>query len=290
VNQYSELLNYLENIPKANKNNEIKKPIINESKNEIIKKNSFNEFSELNNGIPAFKNNNVVNNSKFFDMQLFIDNIKSKIIEKKITSQLYEKPYISVSEILGCERKIYFDRKKYSIDNDKIVSYPMVDIICEVGDIVHNYIQKIYPFDEIEKTIISKKYKIKGRVDAISKDVLYEIKTIDPKLSNISRIRQKDFDQANIYTEILNDEFGYSIHNIVIIYVPRDFKNIITLDILPNKHDAQKILEKASDIYQSINKNEIPSYNEIYKNDCKFCEFEEYCIKDKSKNKNIFLL
>ncbi len=159
----------------------------------------------------------------------------------------------------------------------------MVDIICDVGDVVHNYIQKLYPFDEVEKTIISKKYKIKGRIDAISKNVLYEIKTIDPKISNISYIRQKDFNQANIYAEILNDEFGYLIDTIVVIYVPRDFKNIIALDTVPDKYAAQKILKKSFDIYQSINKNEIPTYNEIYKNDCKFCEFEEYCIKENQK-------
>jgi len=306
VNQFEQLLDYLDKCPKVKPKFQEDLPIRDSGKTELTKSiecedqssqvktvHTVTDFSLLNSGIPSFSSYQKNTRSKTkFDVGLFEDIISKKLVDKHETTRAYDRPYISVGELLQCTRKTYYERKKYKVDISKLTGFPLVDLICVVGDCVHDYIQRLYPFSDCEKTLISKKYKVKGRVDAILDDTLFEIKTIDQ--SSIETFRDKDFDQANIYCQILNQEFDYKINHICFIYVPRSLKTIICHDSVPDIKRSTALLELASGIHESLINNIVPEYDKHNLDQCGFCYFSEHCIKDgrvaDNEKKNVFLL
>ena len=172
-----------------------------------------------------------------FDVRLFEEKLVKKLIEDHKKLQSYERPYISVTEVLNCLRACYYYRKKYSIDLKKKFNYPYLYIRRKVGDAVHESIQSVYTFDEVEKTVISEKYSVKGRVDGVD-----EIFVIDFKPSETFResVDQKHYDQGNMYATILNTEYGYSIQKVVIVYYLLSFKD---MQVFSNKVDLNRGLK-----------------------------------------------
>jgi len=293
VNEYSELLGYLERNKKETPLKEsIKKiePIVEKINNSS---NLLNNIDKLDEYLILKEEpiKNAVNLNSKFDVKLFEDIIKKKIVEKKETSRLYDRPHITVGELLQCDRQVYFERKKYDYDSEKLTLYPNVDFMGYIGNYIHTYIQNIYPFDETEKSVHCKKYQVKGRVDAILNNILFEIKPIDSLYRD--ELKNKDFNQANIYTYILNTEYDYKIDTIVILYAYRNLKTFIPFDVKPDINEAIKYLKKSVEIQKFLNINKLPDYNSFYDDQCKFCIYEKPCMKDRSiKNdtKNIFLL
>ena len=140
------------------------------------------------------------------------------------------------------------------------------------------YLQKIYDFDEVEKTIISEIYHVKGRVDAIKDVSLIEIKTIDDKqYEEAPGPKKEHYVQANIGAFLLNKELNYNLKNITLIYVFRSLKRVETYNFLYNENVAKLYLERAKLIYQYIRTNTVPVLDKKDLDKCKFCEYKRYC-------------
>ena len=214
--------------------------------------------------------------SSGFSIKRFEDMMRTKLIEEHKKLQSYERPYISVSELLGCLRQVYYNRLRYNVDLNKLYNFSYLYMIQKVGDTIHNVIQQLYGFSEIEKPIISDKFKVKGRADAISNNYLYEIKSKD----NI-QFSKEHFYQGNMYAYILNTEYQYKIEYITIIYVHRNLKTISPVDMPIDYAIAESHLKKAILLKSAIdNRKIIDSYGSTNET-CKYCLYKAQCGKDK---------
>jgi len=220
--------------------------------------------------------------SSGFDIKKFESLMRAKLVDEYKKLQSYERPYISVSELVSCIRKTYYYRMKYSVDIKDLFKFPYVDIIQEVGNAIHSYIQTVYDFTEVNKTILSEKYKVKGRIDAYKDGHLYEIKTVDEdKFSNIFISEHRD--QALIYSYIMNTEYDYNIHTVTGLYVMRNnLRKIQPFDSLMDEDRAKSLLDRALILRTNLVKNIVPDPLGATIDQCSFCEFRKFCEKDPS--------
>src|SRR4030042_3525656 len=217
-----------------------------------------------------------------FDVKKFESLIRAKLVDGYKKLQSYERPYISVTELVSCIRKTFYYRMKYSIDVKDLFKFPYVDIIQEVGNAVHSYVQTVYDFTEVNKTILSEKYKVKGRIDAYKDGHLCEIKTIDEdKFPNTFISEHRD--QGLIYAYIMNTEYDYNIHTITIIYVMRNnLRKIEPFDIPMDENGAKSLLDRAIILRSGLVKSIVPDPLGSTMDQCSFCEFRKFCEKDLS--------
>lgn len=225
-----------------------------------------------------------------FDVEKFENLMKTKLVDEKRKLQSYERPYISVSELYTCLRSCYYYRKKYSVATKTQFTFPYLYLIQEVGNSVHSIIQKLYDFDEVEKSILSEKYKVKGRVDSIKNNYLFEIKTIeDSKFNN--KFIESHYIQANIYAYILNSEYDYKITNVTIIYVPRSLKKVFPFSLKVNNDSAIEYLSRSLILQECLNLNKIPEPIGSDDEQCKYCSYKSICkenvIKSEYTNRKI---
>jgi CRISPR/Cas system-associated exonuclease Cas4 (RecB family) len=217
--------------------------------------------------------------SKGFDVAKFEMLMRSRLIDEFKKSQSYEKPYISVSELYNCLRQNYYKRMRYIIDVKAQFKFSYLYLIQKVGDIVHETVQDLYDFVEKEKSVVSEKYKVKGRTDGIRDNFLYELKTLDvEKFSNT--YREDDYHQGNIYATILNTEYDYKIDTVVVIYFLRNLKRIIPFDIPVNASIAEMFLNRSILLKDAINKRTIIDPIGAKADHCFFCLFKKFCSKD----------
>lgn len=288
-NEYEKLLHFLESqeskVEVLAQKSTIKKSdssIKNKTEKEKVLLNTKKiiEESEIYSYIPPLEKYNSISSSKGFDVKKFESLMRSKLIDSYKRLQSYERPYISVSELYGCLRQAFYNRSKYSIDLKKQFGFSYLYLIQRVGDEIHDIIQGLYNFTETEKTVVSEKYKVKGRLDAIRERFLYEIKSIDEHKFKNEYI-QAHFLQANIYTYILNNEYdGYDIENVVLIYVIRNLKRIIPFDIPINNDLAKSHLERAPILLSSIEQKITPDPIGAIDEYCRYCLYKKYCEKD----------
>lgn len=222
--------------------------------------------------------------SKGFDVEKFESMMRAKLIEGHKKSQSYERPYITVSELCSCIRKCYYERMKYPVNHKKLYTFSYLYLIQNVGNVIHDTIQELYNFSEVEKTIVSERFKVKGRIDAIRDNFLFEIKSIDiEKFKN--QYKKEHYLQANIYAYILNKEYGYKISTITLIYVIRNLKRIVPFDLPLNNELVESIINKAPILKSAIDSNKVPepfgATNEL----CKYCLYKKQCIEDKCDTK-----
>lgn len=217
-----------------------------------------------------------------FDVSKFESLMRAKLIDEHKRIQSYERPYISVSEICTCLRQCYYNRLKYRIDVEKYYRFAWVSLIGHVGNAVHTFIQDLYDFTEREKTIVSEKYKVKGRADGLKEGFLFELKTVEPdKFQN--KYLKEHYYQAVIYAYILNTEYNYNIHTITIVYILRNFKKIVPFDLSMNNTLAESFLKNALILKSNIQKNVVPEPIGATGEQCNFCPYKKYCEKDESK-------
>jgi hypothetical protein len=300
-NEYSKLLHYLDNQniqkggrkvvrkkPPPKKQEQPKKEVKVKSeeskKREEAKK--IIEESKIHAYVPDFstKRSKPIKRrtSAGFDVKQFENMMRSKLIDEHKKLQSYERPYISVTELSSCLRQSYYIRMRYPVNLNDLYRFAYLYLIQKVGNEIHKVVQDLYNFGEIEKTIVSEVYKVKGRLDGIKESFLYEIKSIDAdKFDN--RYIQEHFEQANIYAYILNTEYDYNIKTVVIIYVIRNLKNIIPFDIPIDDSLAKSLLERAPLLKSSLNNNEVPDPVGAKMEQCKYCLHKEYCNKDECK-------
>lgn len=282
---YDELLDYLESEKKTleNKNsrsNESSQQNV-ESEHEVKKQESTNTTEELLK--TCSQESEVVTpseTSKGFDVKKFEELMRSKLIDEHKRLQSYVRPYISVSEITNCLRKAYYYRKKYSINVKDAYKFAYLYLFNKVGNAVHDVVQDLYDFSEVEKTVLSESYGVKGRVDAIRMDHLYELKTTDPgKIRNL----EGNYNQALIYSYILNTEYDYKINIITLVYIERNFRNIIVYDYNVDNEKAKKLMNNAIVLNKSLEQSKTPEPIMSDQEQCKYCSYKQYCKKDESE-------
>jgi hypothetical protein len=300
TNDYTELLrflNSLDNIESTQKKKEAFEPLPEKYKKgspqpiEKFKKNSSQVLVEeeevrkttkeiIEKSKSKEEKKSSLKKSAGFDVKKFESLMRAKLVDGYKKLQSYERPYISVTELVSCIRKTFYYRMKYSIDVKDLFKFPYVDIIQEVGNAIHTYVQTVYDFTEVNKTILSEKYKVKGRIDAYKDGYLCEIKTIDEDKFSNSFIPEH-YDQGLIYSHIMNTEYDYSIHTITIIYVMRNnLRKIELFDIPMDENKAKSLLDRALILRSSLVKNVSPDPLGATMSQCSFCEFRKFCEKD----------
>lgn len=274
INQYDQLLNYLENYNKK----QIKKPDNIEKVNtkKLLNKANFHEY------VPptTLKKKH---GSLGFDVDKFENIMRSKLIEEHKKRQSYERNYISVTELYTCLRQCFYNRMKYEVNLNKQYNFSYLYLINKVGNEIHTVVSDLYDFSETEKTIISEKYKTKGRVDAIKDNFIYEIKSIDESKFENKYIVEHYY-QGLIYAYILNTEYNYQINTITIIYVSRNLKNIVPFDIPIDNKLAETLLKRALLLKQCLLDNKVIDPIGAIEEMCKYCSFKKQCEKDKYDN------
>lgn len=281
TNDYEQLLRYLESqnfkvvssAPVKKKTVEQKKVEASSTTKKLIEEASIDDFKDLPTTNPEF--------SKGFSISQFESMMRSKLVEEYKTKQTYERPYISCSELYNCMRQNYYVRKRYQTDIKKQFTFSYLYLIQKVGTYLHDLIQGLYNFEESEKTVVSEKYKVKGRVDGIKGTNLYEIKTIDSGKGK--NYIPEHYYQCLIYAFILNVEYGYKIDNITIIYVFRDLKRIKVYDLGVDLSLAKKFLERAPILLNCIDSSIVPEPVGATEEQCKYCPYLQYCEKDSFK-------
>jgi CRISPR/Cas system-associated exonuclease Cas4 (RecB family) len=241
--------------------------------------------------------------SEGFDVGRFETLMRDKLVEDHINSQSYDRPYISVTELLSCLRQKYYTRMKYDIDVEQQYGFSYLYLINQVGNTVHSLIQNLYDHTETEKTVVSEKFKVKGRVDGIKDNFLLEYKTIDDSKFQGKYI-QRDHNQGIIYAYILNTEYGYKIDKITVVYIIRNLKRIVPFDLPTNSELAKTFLDRALILQSSLENEIVPDTIGSDKEQCKYCSYKIYCKEDvvkptqpvkkkivsKPKNKTVFLI
>ena len=151
----------------------------------------------------------------------------------------------------------------------------------EVGNKVHDLIQDLYDHTEVEKTIVSEKYKVKGRLDGIRDTFLLEYKTIDEKKFQGKYI-DGHYHQCIIYAYILNSEYNYKINSITIVYIIRNLKRIIPFDLPLNDELAISFLSRAPLLLNCVLEKRVPEPIGSDREQCRYCSYKNYCKKDES--------
>lgn len=296
-NQYSDLLKYLED--DASHTEKTKKKNVIKAEKEAVSLDTKQLIKDSLEGIHSdvMFNNTPNQTSRGFVVEDFESLMRAKLIDEHKKMQSYDRPYISVTELFNCLRKNYYVRKKYKIDISKEYNFSYLYMINKVGNTVHDLIQELYDHTEVEKTLISEKYKVKGRVDGIRSNFLLEYKTID-KDKFQEKYLQNHYNQGLIYAYLLNSEYGYKIDTITIVYIIRNLKRIVPFDLPIDDAKAIKFLEVAPILIKCLKDNIVPDPINSDKEQCHWCQYKSYCEKDKKltntepiKNKkSVFLL
>jgi CRISPR/Cas system-associated exonuclease Cas4 (RecB family) len=283
-NEYEKLLRYLEQQPdsakrspkqaKKERKREIKKAKTSANTKKLLEQSTIDDFKDL-----PHTHNYLNKGSDGFSVLEFESMMRSKLIEEYKTSQSYERPYISCSELYNCLRQSYYVRKRYQIDVKSQFKFSYLYLIQKVGNTIHEIFQSLYNFSEIEKTVVSERFKVKGRVDAIKGKYLYELKSLDPKKFKGTYIKEHYF-QGLVYAYILIKEYGYEIDKITIIYILRDLKTIRSFDLDVDLKLAEKFLQRAPILLMGLESNTPPDAIGATKESCKWCPYKEYCKKD----------
>lgn len=226
-----------------------------------------------------------VEKSNYFSVELFKANLRKRLIDEHLVYQNYERPYISISELYICLRFNYYNRKKYKVDLEKKYQFALLYLINQVGNTVHDVIQNNYNFDDVEKTVVSEKYKIKGRADAVKDQTLYEIKTIDVYNGNL---KNEFVYQAMIGAFLLNEVLNYNITNITIIQVTRDLKNIYPVDLNYDSNIAIQFINRAPMLIEALKTNQIIDPIGATKDQCTWCPYKgKYCNQNLDKKQKV---
>lgn len=278
---YSKLLDYLETQKKSSEGYALKRRKPSEVKQEqvALATQKLLEDSQIHSYVPPNLDKKV-KKSKGFNVAKFESMMRSKLIDDYKKIQTYERPYISVGELYTCMRQNYYSRSRYAIDLEEQFRFAWLYMFQRVGDEIHAVVQDVYNFTEKEKTIVSEKFKTKGRLDGIRDGFLFEIKSVDPDKFDY-KCQRDHFLQANIYAHILNTEYNYKIHTIVILYVFRNLKQIVPFDLAIDPPLAESLLSRAPMLKNAIEKKIIPDPIGANISHCQWCSYKKYCEKDK---------
>jgi hypothetical protein len=215
--------------------------------------------------------------SNGFDVRLFEEKMRSKLIVDHKSYQNYPRPYISVGEIIACLRSSFFNRMKYKVDESKMFTFPYLFLFQKRGNSLHEAVQEIYEMEMVNFSFISETFKVKGKIDGAKNNFLYEIKVIDKPITSF---RQDDYDQANLYAFIANTEQNYKFDTITLVYVVGSLKQIIPFDVSVDLDRAKKLINNAIVLRSCIEKNKVPGEDFCKRGEnCRWCLYKDYCSK-----------
>ncbi len=287
ANEYENLLRYLEKhepkkvatpAAKVKKPNLSKKELASQNTKKLLEEATIDDFIDL-----PHVHIRKTHQSTSFDINKFESMMRSKLVEEYKTRQSYERPYISVSELYVCLRQNYYVRKRYQSDIKGQFRFAYLYLIQKVGNVIHELFQDLYNFSEVEKSVVSEKFKVKGRLDALKGKTLYEIKSIDPTKFKGTYLKEHAF-QGLIYAYILMTEYDYDIDNITIIYVLRDLKTVQAFDIEVDLKLAESFLTRARILLSALEQNVVPDPIGATKDHCQWCPYKGFCKDDASDN------
>jgi len=279
-NEYDKLLEYLDSLKETDKKpvpkkEEVKAESVSKTIDKIIEESQISDIFEVPQSTKS---------TAGFDVTRFENLMRAKLIDEYKKMQSYERPYISVGELFSCMRSNYYARLKYQVDVKDLFKFSYLKLMQEVGNTVHSVVQSVYDFSETEKTIVSEKYGVKGRLDALKETFIYEIKTLDEdKFSGT--YRPDDYQQGNIYATILNNEYNMNINTVVLLYFFRNNlkKRPAVFEIKVNGKEAESYLLKGKKLQNYIVKKEVPDVGDATEEQCRYCLFKKFCEKDESK-------
>jgi len=273
INEFSGLLEYLD----KNKNlNNSKSPVKEISVLKEDKKNFDLKLDE------EFKYN-----SSNFDLDKYKKISRESLIKNYINSNSFEKPYISVNEIIsGCIRKSFFMRMKYKFEEDKVFKEPYIKLVNILKNKIAESIVNDYDFKEKEKIIISENFNIKDSVDALNNNIIFLIRVIQSKFFN-GKYLDKHYYEGLVFSFILNEELGYKINEITIIYkfIDKIYSDPLSFDLKYDKKLAEKLIYKSKILLKAINNKIPPSLEYTDKNLCNDCHYSVHCKNDKLEPK-----
>ena len=286
MSEFTDILNFLEKEEKKIKSEGSIKPV-------KVRKNPQPQFIVNNKIVEKEIVRRSNNDIQGFDVEEFKVLMREELIKGYNRSKKYRKKYISVTELLSCPRKVFYNRKNYPIDLEEEFKFANLYLIRDIGNAIHSAVQKLYKFDECEKTVISEKFNVKGRIDAILGKSIIELKSTDKeKYQDI--YDKSHYHQGVIYAYLLGSEYGYEITNISIVYVFRDLKTIKVHNLPTNPNLAKSFLDKSLVISECLKNNVVPSITEIPENECQWCSYKKYCKEkepqQQTKPKSKFLL
>jgi len=282
IDQYGDLLKYFENQKPQRGKKEISSEVSKETKidqskiiadtKKLIEESKFSEYNPVEMEKYESKSNG-------FDISKFESKMRSKMLDEYKKMQSYERPYISVTEICTCIRQSYYNRLRYPTNINDQFRFAYSYLIQKIGNTIHEIVEELYDFSETEKTIVSELYKLKGRVDGLKDNFVYDIKSIDIEKFKGTYI-QEHYIQPLIYGQILNSEYGYKLDTVVIVYVLRNLKEIVPFDIPFNKKLAESLLKRAPILKNSVDQNKVCDPIGATNETCKWCSYKKYCEKD----------
>jgi len=282
IDQYEDLLKYFKDQKPQRGKKQIPPEVLKEAKpnqtqiiadtKKLIEESRFSEYNPVDMEKYESKSNG-------FDVSKFESKMRSKMLDEYKKMQSYERPYISVTEICSCIRQAYYVRLRYPININDQFRFAYSYLIQQVGNTIHGIVEGLYDFSETEKTIVSELYKLKGRVDGIKDNFVYDIKSIDVEKFK-GRYIQEHYIQPLIYGHILNTEYGYKLDTVVVVYVLRNLKEIIPFDIPFNKSIAESLLKRAPILKNAIDHSRVCDPIGATDETCKWCSYKKYCEKD----------
>ncbi len=243
------------------------------------------ETSQNNISIPTTIDNIDTNTTKPFKLteEYVIAKLKEYEAEEVYKRTTYEKKTVNAYDLVGCIRKAYYGVKGFE-ERPKANSYAFGEIVQQMGNVVHDVVQKRLPSESNELKIkITDIYDItiNVRTDILwNKDVVVEIKTKDvvPKAADPEHIVQ-----AMIYAYLLNTYHGYEISLVQILYIARGKVGVKIFDvpITPDYMDkvGNKIKRYTSDLMEFVKQNTPPPMDHQYVSTkaCIFCNYEYVC-------------
>ena len=281
-NPYEKLLDYLKAQEQPKKKSPAKEVIPKKVKKvEISETKKLIEESKIYGYIPGESfENPPPKKSEGFDVSKLESMMRAKLIEEHKKSQSYERPYISVGELCSCIRQCFYIRMKYPFDIKNLYTFSYLYLMQKVGNVIHDVIQELYGFSEVEKTILSEKYKVKGRLDGVRDKFIFEIKSLDADKFKNQYVKEH-YLQAIIYAYILNTEYNYNIETITIIYVMRNLRRIVPFDLPISDKLAESLLSKAPILKAALDTHQVPDPFGATNDTCKYCLYQKQCSEDK---------
>jgi len=188
-----------------------------------------------------------------------------KLIEK--TSRVhYDTNIIHVSEVSGCLRLAYYNRKSLKTTLD------IKNIIMAIGNGIHFQLQDLLReegwISELKVEWNLGKFKLIGHVDLYNpkENMVLEIKTTNkvPEKSYLPHLRQ-----LNAYLVMSRARKGY------LIYIGKDGK-VRVYDLKPDKRLWKETVKRAFYLWHSLKENKPPKPE--FSPLCNLCEFKWKCF------------
>ena len=197
--------------------------------------------------------------------------IKKKEKEKKEHSPLQDNEFFAGSSG-GCSRALYFSKRiGFNPPND------LLKIFC-IGNIIHDFIQTQIITEgksEVPSTIEEDGIVVRGRLDCLLGDVIYEIKTIKSLNYVTNEPKDEHRRQLNIYLNANN------LKNGVLLYVEKNTLQTIEHIVTFNQELYDDSIKQFKLVHKAIVNKKPPERLSDYPDgwNCRYCNFRDVCQK-----------